>query len=91
MARKQYLHTFTVQGSGTFPIDMLRFDSAYPATETVSGRIEATFNRHHDPLAGTSEKPISLHHRGERDWEPTVGRWESFGWSVRPERNRWEA
>lgn len=31
MARRHYVHRYTVEGRGRFPIDMLRYDGSYPA------------------------------------------------------------
>lgn len=66
---------FTVEGRGSFPIDMLRYDSCWPAREgSDSFEIEASFR----PRSGTGKRKVRL--VGTR--EPTIGRWESFGWKV---------
>lgn len=66
---------FTVEGRGSFPIDMLRYDSCWPAREgTDSFGIEASLR----PRSGRDKRKVTL--VGLR--EPTVGRWESFGWKV---------
>lgn len=65
---------FTVEGKGTFPIDMLRYDSCWPASEgrdvpEISlSAIQGRQHQHRVTLIGLRE--------------PTVGRWESFGWRV---------
>jgi hypothetical protein len=58
---------FTVQGTGEFPFDMLRYDKAWPATEEMSSLLSQTHNR-----------VIFL--KGLKT--PTLGRWASFGWVV---------
>ena len=65
---------FGVEGRGSFPIDMLRYDSCFPAHESDSGEIEASLR----PREGNVSRAIFL--RGPR--EPTVARWASFGWKV---------
>lgn len=74
---RQYYHRYTVEGSGYFPLDMLRYDSSYPATsEAVDG------------LNGLQEqqRTVELGCVNHKKWEPTVGRWNSFGWSVTSHR-----
>ena len=76
---KLYIYTFTVTGKGDFPVDMLRYDSVYPVTEGDS------FAMAYKPTAAFRPLPtitVTVEHRStEPDWLPTVGRWESFGWS----------
>lgn len=64
--------SFTVEGRGHFPIDMLRYDVCWPATGSDSMDIEG------------SSRPSNLQHRidmrGLKD--PTVARWRSYGWDV---------
>ena len=63
MKKKAYL----VKGSGTFPLDMLRYDEAWPARgEDV------------DEMGRSCERVVELLSTAK----PTVARWESFGWSV---------
>lgn len=69
--------SFTVRGSGRFPIDMLRYDTCWPATQVDVRKVEsnvshASFSRDvlEVVLVGTSK--------------PTHRRWESFGWEVLP-------
>jgi hypothetical protein len=61
---------FTVEGSGTFPFDMLRYDICWPASEPDSYRLDngRMTNKRHVKLKGL--KP------------PTFARWTSFGWTV---------
>jgi hypothetical protein len=66
MNRKQV--TFIVEGSGRFPIDMLRYDSAVPASEIDSGEIDRIDVCR---IIGL----VSPHH-------PTRERWQSFGWKI---------
>jgi len=65
--------TFVVVGAGPFPIDMLRYDLAYPKSESNASLIESTFqprNRATHSVTLVSSK------------RPTEERWGSFGWAV---------
>lgn len=77
----QYTHIFKVapKNRGTqFPIDMLRYDHAVPVREIDSTLITETFMGRME-----MDDPIELQHRGAvAKWQPTAGRWESFGWQV---------
>lgn len=77
MAKARYEYVYTVRGTWSFPIDMFRYDLARPATEADSGQIERSMNPRERPANGMG---WSITIRGDR--EPTVGRWESFGWKV---------
>jgi hypothetical protein len=61
-----------VEGSGEFPIDMLRYDSAFPMTEQDSGIAANQRGR----------RRIALILRGVNDLGPTSPRWQSFTWTV---------
>jgi hypothetical protein len=72
--RKGELYRILVSGTYNFPIDMLRYDAAWPASEADAGRIEATyFERTRSGI--TSVELLS-------NRPPTEGRWQSFGWKV---------
>jgi hypothetical protein len=65
-------YTYEVSGTGSFPIDMLRYDRCSPAREADSAEIARSFNGHRRTrvrVTGTV-KP------------PTIARWKSFGWTV---------
>ena len=62
--------TFTVEGRGEFPVDMLRYDQctfASPADEAEAG--QGYVGGHRRRVTLTSEKRAA-----------TIGRWDSFGW-----------
>lgn len=73
---------YTVRGPGRFPLDMLRYDQAVPASETDASYIAAT-------LADPSRDRTLITLRGVKP--PTEARWRSFGWQVLPEGFREEA
>lgn len=57
-------------GSGVFPMDMLRYDRAYPVSESDSVTISATFfnkTGYYEVLVATSLPKF------------TTDRWQSFG------------
>lgn len=64
---------FSVQGSGAFPMDMLRYDLCWPATETDANMLGTV------GAFGTN-RTISL--KGLKP--PTSNRWASFSWRVVP-------
>ncbi len=75
---KKLFIEYTVEGIGTFPVDMLRYDCSFPSRESDSHQIETTFTG-----PSIAPGPTRLMRMKPRDgWEPTKGRWESFGWSV---------
>lgn len=78
----QYIHYATVGGSGSFPLDMLRYDFCQPVNfrveENERYRLKAivTFQVEEDALvvAAASSKRYP-------QW--TVARWSSFLWGIR--------
>jgi hypothetical protein len=73
--KKAFDFTFAVRGSGPFPIDMLRFEQAYPKSESDSNAIGS--GRTLEP------RTVFLVRRGiYQHWQPEVGRWQSFRWEV---------
>lgn len=70
--RPREVYRYTVTGVGAFPIDMLRYDAAYPSnSDAVSG---ISHSRQEQVQRRTVE--LRSHHL------PTVDRWSSFGWTV---------
>ena len=65
---------FTVQGKSNFPLDMLRYDLCWPASEQDSYIIGLS----HSEVR--SERPYRIHLKGLKP--PTVARWNSFGWEA---------
>ena len=76
--QKKVYYRFYVEGQGPFPIDMLRYDRAWPDSEPDAYSISRTFD-HYLPPKGTS-RAIRLAMFDNHG--PTVGRWDSFGWKV---------
>jgi hypothetical protein len=64
---------YVVRGALPFPLDMLRYDAAWPASEHDSGLIRQSVEHE---TRGPVEVVIYARRR------PTDGRWQSFGWTV---------
>jgi hypothetical protein len=62
-------HHYTVTGSGIFPLDMLRYDAAWPTDTNSVLRME------------DDDKDLRVLHLASIR-EPTKERWRSFGWQV---------
>lgn len=73
-----------VQGSRSFPIDMLRYDNCRPATEADSRKIMNSIQFPHD----IREEPVEVSVIGNGTMALTRARWESFGWRVVLEEKR---
>lgn len=71
-----YTHKATVEGSFSFPFDMLRYDYCFPDTEADSAAI-ANESRSREPRrvrvvqVSDSKRPMF-----------TPARWQSFGWKL---------
>jgi hypothetical protein len=76
---KMIKQEFQVSGSFSFPCDMLRYDSCFPADEQQSALIQNTFDAPHKAIT------VRLARYTRRDMAPiTPERWKSFGWHVVP-------
>lgn len=76
---KMYLKVFTVEGTGCFPVDMLRFDSCVPCTEGDAMQIQRTFQENR----GKFDEPRRVRLRKYSvlaNSQPAWARWDSFGW-----------
>lgn len=69
---------YTVVGWGEFPIDMLRYDSAFPADAHAVAAIAQRLHQER-PLAEKVEVRLGSPRL------PTFDRWRSFGWTVKVE------
>lgn len=79
----KYVSKFKVTGAGYFPIDMLRYDRAIPATELDSSRIHNTFvPALNDPITINLIRYTEGKSFNSFGDVPTIRRWESFGWTV---------
>lgn len=70
---------FVVQGNSHFPLDMLRYDACTFSLETDARHAETTHNWQREP---ESHFYALVSYRDTARWEPTAGRWESFGFKV---------
>lgn len=69
------LTTFTVKGRGRFPLDMLRYDCAWPS----SGEDVAAMESSLDTRFELRRNPWAVRLVSESLGVPTVDRWASFG------------
>lgn len=69
---------FTVEGTGPFPIDMLRYDECWPAGEAHDAA--AIANTFHPRNIGA---PWRITLKSRKLDAPTYKRWESFSWKVK--------
>lgn len=69
---------FTVRGSGKFPVDMLRYDSCYPADSD-----SATMILLDDEEFSPRDVHLIMVRKTRDECFPTVRRWGSFGWSCK--------
>jgi len=67
------LHEFKVEGCGRFPLDMLRYDAAWPMRGEDVARIES-------PPEKLKRYSVAL--LTAVNCTPTTARWNSFGWRV---------
>lgn len=67
----RYVTTLVVEGGGEFPLDMLRYDQCYPASES-----DAHAMRHE------RQRQITLTRVSVNPDQPTFRRWDSFVWRV---------
>lgn len=66
-------HTeYVVEGSGIFPVDMLRYDQSYPVSENDALHLIARYKRRVRLATYLNKKQL----------ETSRSRWLSFGWSV---------
>ncbi len=73
MASMRKRTRFVVEGSGTFPYDMLRYDHCWPESE---GRDSPLLDGHQN------KRQVTL--LTDSQFAPTEGRWASFTWKVVP-------
>lgn len=69
----RYRQEFIVEGGGTFPYDMLRYDRCYPAEENQSCLLQTVSHDRQVRLARETYNKNDM---------PTIARWASFGWRV---------
>lgn len=77
MKKRNGRQIITVKGSGMFPIDMLRYDHAWPRTEEDSHKVAADYRSDENYPRMRTVELLSDHERA-----PTEDRWRSFTWEV---------
>jgi len=79
MPKNLYLHKVIVQGKGTFPVDMLRYDGLYPNDTQSVMEIAKAKDPNFEFKLSNEVILVGWHEKG---WEPTEARWASFLWNV---------
>jgi hypothetical protein len=79
---KLFVMRLVVEGGGTFPIDMLRYDSCVPADEQHSRLIESSIAVANGMVRQVTLKRFARDNDGGDRNRTAVARWRSFGWSV---------
>jgi hypothetical protein len=70
---------YEVQGRMDFPLDMLRYDCSFPySSEDVANIEDSSVN-----VDGVRRVRL-VRYADSKHWTPTIGRWQSFLWSVVP-------
>lgn len=80
LGRVKYVHYAAVDGSGSFPVDMLRYDSAAPLNFTLG-------TERGKPVVIESfgfEQLVVAYASSHKAPNWTVARWSSFNWGLRP-------
>jgi len=67
--------TFTVEGSGEFPFDMLRYDSCWPLSERFDSPALSHYGSDGAQHGRRRVVLVTAH-----DGSPTPARWRSFNW-----------
>jgi len=78
-----YRYTTWVKGTSNFPLDMLRYDCAWPASQedvtkiatSIDARVMAAYAEREGSVRSFVIGIVS-------NRPPTAGRWRSFGWEV---------
>ena len=74
---KKYYQTFVVETSFQFPVDMLRYDGCFPASERDSGVIILNLSDMRSPINVKIGRYVDGKHS-----KPTIERWKSFGCNI---------
>ena len=74
--RPRERYRYKVSGTGSFPIDMLRYDCAYPCSSEAVSAMGAGSGPTREERLSRRTVELCSHH------QPTRDRWQSFGWTV---------
>lgn len=79
MTVRHRMYRYTVEGAGTFPYDMLRYDGSYPDQQADSLGLDLQAC-----IQPRDRRTVTLIHQyiGPGGWEPCADRWKSFLWTV---------
>ncbi len=77
----RYVQTFYVTGSLSFPLDMLRYDACFPASQDAVGELIAALGTHRERPKPFWRVELARYVRTKTEM-PTVDRWASFMYEV---------
>lgn len=72
-----YLQYFTVEGEGDFPLDMLRYDNAWPELESEIYKLTPALAERYGQPRTVKLVRFAFNREG-----PTEARWKRFAWKV---------
>lgn len=78
----KYACEFTVTGTGEFPIDMMRYDRATPLSQLDASHTISSFTNPEDEAYSVRLIRFTEGKGRNHADNPTVDRWQSFGWQV---------
>lgn len=83
---KLWSHSVTVQGRGSFPIDMLRYDCCWPRDQEAAAHLSSSLARWARPDTADGQEQVRSVEvttvRSLKAYPFTDARWASFGWVV---------
>ena len=82
-----YAIEFVVEGTGRFPVDMLRYDNCFPSSGNDAEHLRKLISGEYDGKTGIgSSEPygvcLTKFAASKAQATPTDARWRSFGWTV---------
>ncbi len=77
-----YMSKFVVEGRGHFPLDMLRYDSCWPSTQSDVAALDYIREDFRKPPNEKSRRVALSRCHKTKGFKPTSDRWESFGWHI---------
>jgi Transketolase, N-terminal subunit len=87
MPKTHQICRFIVKGVYPFPLDMLRYDSCWPAGPDDVSNIDRALNQYDGterivPPGGFEVRLCRAQEFAYPNSAPTIGRWRSFGWVI---------
>lgn len=74
-----YEHKYQISGNATFPVDMLRYETSFPATAADAAVLAEALRSENRTARVITLLCITT----DRHWRPAADRWRAQGWFVR--------